>query len=338
MESLTTKLKSTEEALKASRAECDVKGYLQCKDELKVSSGAAKQVLFTFLIFHNHHLQLEVELGNSFARVEVLSSEIKQLKTIIEEFENKAKHTQAELDALVLSTSSSSFLQFCQKLETQFKNFGPYWRSFKESSLTALESARQHPMTQKALGVLSRFGEQGKQVFNELYLKAEPHVTAAYKTGKQYGQVAFAKTNEVYILAKPAIDRSIKTSKEITLQGAAIARTYSYQVATVLREKSVEFYESQFVADLKKQSVETVGEIEDYVRNQMDQIPALQPFAKTQYALLITYTLLSLPVLVVLTILMSFCGGPSTKSAEAKTPVPKKTKPASKKPKKSRNT
>jgi len=270
--------------------------------------------------------------------VEVLSAEIKQLKAIIEDSENKAKLTQAELDALVLSTSSSTFLQFCQKLETQFKNLGPYWKSFKESSLTAMDSARQHKVTEQALGVLSRFSEQGKGVFNEVYLKAKPHVTAAYKTGKQYGQVAFEKTNEVYVLAKPTIDKSIKTSKEITLQGAALARTYSYQVATVLREKSVEFYESQFVADLKKQSVETVGEIEDYVRNQMDQIPALQPFAKTQYALLITYTLLSLPVLVVLTVLMSFCGGPSTKSGESKTTASKKTKPAPKKPKKSRNT
>eukprot|EP00210_Caulerpa_lentillifera_P004191 g3997.t1 len=319
---------STKHELEAARAQCDITEFLKCKDELKIASGASKQ--------------LEVELGNSFARVEVLAAEIKQLNNLVQQLEGKLKTSQQELsrmkEDLERTNTASVFLQFTQFLELQLVKFSPYWMAIKESFLSIMESLLTHPVIQEAVEVIIRVIYKAKEVLIGIYKEAEPHLSSVYKVGKQYGQIAFAKANGIYVLVKPVINRGIQFTKDVTFQSARVAKTHSVQFATIIREKSIEFYESQLVADVKKQSVETIAEIENYVRYHMEQIPALQPFAKSQYALFVVYTLLSLPVLVIVMILMSYCGGSSAKeAADSRTAAGKKTKTAAKKSKRTRH-
>jgi len=315
---LIHELKATVKELQQKGENCDT-----CQSDLDISKRAEKQ--------------LEAELANAFARIQILAGESKQLTQLTDELQSKvsemeqnvaaatlkAEDAESELTAMrdQLSQSSASIRGAMNALYRQLPDVLPYWESVQGYVRPGIEAVSSFPALHQGLKSAKSFLKQATEQAGSLYSSAVPHVIAVYDAGKEYGNAAVRITNEAYTATKPMITLGMQISKEYAAKGYGAALTLAVQSFSMIKENSAALYNSQFVADMRSLASGTLEELQNYIQRQMWQIQSLQPFAKKEYVVFIVYTMLSLPPLFITTLLIS-CFGKRKPATPAAPPAP----------------
>lgn len=316
-------LRTTVKRLELKNEACDT-----CQSDLEISKGAEKQ--------------MEAELANAFARVQILSAESNQLTKMTDELNKKlekmeqsaetanekASAAESELEALKeqiakSSQGSAAFLsEAVNSIYNQLPDLQTYWQSAQEYIQPGLEAANSNPALRQTLDGGKKFLRQAKTQASEIYSSTIPYVLNALESAQTYGSIAIQKTNDVYSVIKPVISLGMQMSKEYATAGYAGVCRITVQAMKALKDNSAALSNSQFVSDVKGVTATTLDELQNYIQGRMWQIQSLQPFAKKEYVAFVVYTMLSLPPLFITGILISCFGRAGRKQPnQAATPT-----------------
>lgn len=116
--------------------------------------------------------------------------------------------------------------------------------------------------------------------------------------------------------------------------GASHIGVWAKKGYAVTMAKLQEVMESEAVAELKRQSAISAAELRQYITSHMLEYPVLRPYANEQTVKVLLYALLSLPGLVLISLLPRCCGGSNkTKNTGAKMLAKSTPKGADREPK-----
>lgn len=100
--------------------------------------------------------------------------------------------------------------------------------------------------------------------------------------------------------------------------GTSHVGVWAKQGFAIASAKLNEVLESEAVANLKHQSAISTEELRQFVASHMEASPVLSPYANPKTVDFVLYTLLSLPGLVLISLLQRCCAGGNTKKKAGK--------------------